>query len=138
MGTKSLSVIMMGLMASAAFGSGFKCEGEEVRVKLFNHTNPHTGTRVPAAMVISTDAEGTLLVRKGDEIRKHNRRNTVQYVVDGNSKLAADQAILQIRFKEGRETLEEGEVASGQLILVSEESDRSVTELACERYLKSE
>ncbi len=137
MGTKLMSFVFIGMLATAAFGSGFKCAGEDYSVKLFNHVNPEDGTRVPAAMIVSSEEEGTLLVRKGAQIRKHNRSNTVQYVADGNRRLGADTAILQIRFKEGRETLEEGETAPGQLILVMDE-DRSVAELSCTRYLKSE
>lgn len=137
MGTKLLSLVILGVVATSAFGSGFKCESDAYNVKLFNHVNPDSGTRVPAVMVISSPEHGSLLVSEGDAIRKHNRRNTVQYVVEGNSQLGADMAILQIRFKEGRETLEEGETAPGQLILVIGD-DRDVFQLRCEWYLKSE
>ncbi len=131
-------VLVLGSVS--AFGSGFKCETinavPATSVKLFNHINAEDGTRTPAAMVISNEDEGTILVAKGSAIRKHNRANTVQYVVDGNKRLGADSAILQITFKEGREVLEAGEVVRGQLILV-DGSDRSVSELDCERYLKN-
>jgi len=120
-----------------AFASGFRCAGEGYTVKMFNHISPEEGTRTPAALIIASEEEGTLLVRKGSEIRKNNRRNTVQYVVRGNRRLGADRAILQVAFKEGRETLEDGETVDGQLILQADE-DREVVKLSCERYLKSE
>ena len=135
-----LSVLALSFIAigSTAFGSGFDCVGEDgYNAKLYNHVDPENGTRTPAALIISNVEEGTLLVRKGGSIRKHNRANTVQYVVDGNRKLAADTAILQIRFKEAVEVLEEGETAEGQLILVAD-GERNVLDLTCFRYLKTE
>ncbi len=129
------------LVSSGAFASGFKCESVDASgysVKLFNHVDPNTGTRTPAAMIVSQEEEGTLLVRKGAAIRKHNRLNTVQYGVDSTKKLGGEQAILQIRFKEGKEVLRAGETAEGQLIVVSEDGDRDVNELSCERYLKND
>ena len=135
-----LTVLTLGIFNSAAIGSGFKCTGDEeaatLSVKLFNHVDPTLGTRVPAVMVISNE-EGTLVTRKGGSIRKHNRANTVQYVIEGSRRLDADTAILQVAFKEGVETLEAGETADAQLILIKDE-DRSVYSLSCERYLKQD
>ncbi len=139
---KSLLTIGVAIaLSNVSFGSGFKCESEDgANVKIFNHVDPETGTRTPAAFVLSTAGEGTLLVRKGWEIRKSNRRNTVQYVVDGGQNTSADTVILQIRFKEGREVLEAGETAQGQLIVIGAEEpgSKSVTALECARYLKNE
>ncbi|MBI1859391.1 MAG: hypothetical protein HYR96_00540 [Deltaproteobacteria bacterium] len=136
------TMITIGLaiaLSGSAYASGFKCTSDEgLNVKLFNHVDPLSGTRTPAVLVISSDAQGTLIVRKDTEITKHNRANTVQYVVDGSEKVGAETAILQIRFKEGREVLEAREVTAAQLILVSEDNDRSVIALECERYLKAE
>lgn len=136
------TAMFFGVFGSAAFASGFKCTSDHAsdgyNVKLFNHTESATGTRTPAIMVISHEDAGTLLVRRGAEIRKASRANTVQYVVDGNRTLGADSAILQVRFKEGRQTLREGEVVSGQLILISEDGERAVVPMSCERYLKQQ
>ena len=130
-----LTALVVALMGTGAFASGFRCDGDMgYSVKLFNHTSG--GTRTPAVMVISQDGEGTLLRRDGDEITKRNRVNSVQYVVEGNRKLDADTAILQISFKEGSETIAEGESTDGQLIL-DKDGDRSVFHLVCERYLKN-
>ncbi len=129
-------MVVVGLLiGTAAFGSGFKCEGDlGYSVKLFNKTG---ATRVPAVLIVSQQGLGTLLKATGTDIRKYNRSNTVQYVVDGNEQLNADQVILQISFKEGRETLTANEVASGQLILVKD-GEREVISLSCERYLKND
>lgn len=133
------TAIILGLamaFSGTVFASGFKCESADgLNVKLFNHVDPNTGTRIPAVLVISYE-QGTLLVRRQYEIKKINRRNTVQYVVNGRG-LDANTAILQIRFKEGREVLAEGERAEGQLILV-DYGDKQVIALDCERYLKAE
>jgi hypothetical protein len=136
------TLITLGLMASLAstqaFASGFLCTSKDgLRVKLFNHVDPTSGTRTPAAMVISDETSGTLLVRKGEEIRKQNRSKTVRYAVDGNNSLNAVTVVVQIHFKEGREVLAEGESADGELILIAEDAGRNVFDLTCERYLKS-
>lgn len=133
--TLSLSLILSGL----SFASGYTCMSEATSkgkwvVKLFNHT--HIETRVPAVLVVANDEEGTVLRRFDDEIEKLNRRNTVQYVVEGNRKADADLVIFQVAHKEGRETLREGQEVNGQLILVRED-DKDVIELVCTRYLKN-
>lgn len=133
-----LSAMVIGLVGSSAFASGFRCSGGDgYQVKLYNETQ--TETRIPSVMVVShTEASpATLLVARGSDIRKTNRLNTVRYTVDG-SDMRADKVILQINFKEGRETLEEGEEVPGQLIIVERNGDRSVVELDCARYLKGE
>lgn len=127
------------VVGTAAFGSGYKCTGTdftgtEWSVKMYNHTSVET--RVPSVLVISNEDQGTLLLRKDLEIKKANRRNTVQFVVEGNRKIDSDSVIFQVTHKEGRETLEEGEVVSGQLILVKEGS-KQVIDLECSRYLKN-
>ena len=130
-----LTGFTVALIGTGAFASGFRCNGDMgYSVKLFNYTVGET--RTPAVMIISQDDEGTLLRRTGSEIRKHNRTNTIQYVVEGSRKLDSDTAILQISFREGREVLEEGETADGQLILIKD-GDRGVFGLVCERYLKA-
>ena len=86
--TKLFSVLCVAAIQTSAFASGFKCEGDMgYNVKLYNDTS---STRTPAVLVISQVGQGTLLTREGTEISKHNRPNTVQYVVEGNRKLDAD------------------------------------------------
>jgi len=131
-----LTALVITVFGSSAFGSGFKCEGEDgYRVKLYNNVKATDGTRTPAVLVISHDDMGTLLVRKGEEIRKRNYTTSVRYVVEGNRKLDADTAIVQIQFKEGSEVLKEGEIVTGQLVLVSDGESRKL-DLLCARYLK--
>jgi len=131
-----LTALAFGIFGTAAFADGFKCVGEDsdYNVKLFNKVMPEDGTRNPAVLVIS-DAHGTLLVRRDSDISKTNRQNTVRYTVDGSRKLGADTAILQVRFKQGREVIEEGDTRPGQLILITD-GEKEVLELSCERYLK--
>jgi hypothetical protein len=127
------------VIGTAAFGSGYQCDGQnsegvEWAVKLYNHASVES--RVPAVLVVSNESEGTLLRRADTEIKKANRRNTVQYVVEGNRKIDADTVIFQVAHKEGKETFEKGQIISGQLILVKDEA-REVIELTCSRYLKN-
>lgn len=142
---KSLAINLLTIatvvFATNAQASGFRCEDTQdlgYSVKLYNKTSG--GTRIPSKLILSQESASprTLLVAGQDEITKHNRLNTVQYVVDGNEKVGAERVILQITFKEGAESLEAGEHAPGQLIFVSEDGDRDVVRLTCERYLKGE
>lgn len=132
-----LTVLAISVFGTGAVADGFKCEGtnSDYNVQLYNKVMPEEGTRTPAVLVVSDAEEGTLLVRRGGAIRKHNRDNTVQYVVEGNRKLGADTAILQIRFKQGREVIEAGETRPAQLILITD-GEKEVLPLSCERYLK--
>ena len=132
------TVIAISVLGTSAYADGFKCEATDstYAVKLFNHVNPELGTRNPAALIVSDDS-GTLLVRKGESISKTNRKNTVRYTVEGSRKLGADTAILQVRFKQGREVIEEGDARPGQLILIAD-GEKEVHELSCERYLKQD
>lgn len=140
MKTLIVKLVSTGLViGTAAFGSGYQCdgyssEGVEWAVKMYNHASVES--RVPAVLVVSNEAAGTLLRRSDAEIKKVNRRNTVQYVIEGNRKIDADTVIFQVAHKEGKETLEPGQVTTGQLILVKDEA-REVIELTCSRYLKN-
>jgi len=128
------------LVGTAAKADGFKCEGDDstLNVKVFNHVHAEKGTRTPAKLIISDLNQGTLAVRSGGEIRKSNLTSKVQYVVDGSRKLGAETAILQVQYKQGRETIAAGDVRPGHLILVDAEGDRTVYELSCERYVKQQ
>lgn len=133
-----ITSILLSLLATASFGSGFVCTQDDgdIRVKLFNHVHPELGTRTPAVLVIS-DENGMVLTRKGKQIQKKNRLNTVQYIVDGGEAGDAyplEGAILQVRFKEGQETIEAGDTVPAQLILMGD-GDKDVSQLSCERYL---
>lgn len=127
------------VLGTAAFGSGYTCSGTDAQgldwgVKLYNHTSVET--RVPSILVVSNTEQGTLLKREGSEIKKVNRKNTVQFVVEGNRKIDADSVVFQVAHKEGRETLTDGEEVEGQLILVKDEA-KEVVSLTCTRYLKN-
>lgn len=135
-----VKLMSVGLMlGTAAFGSGYKCTSGDTAqgewsVKMFNHTV--TETRVPAVIVVSNEAQGTVLKRTEAEITKRNRANTVQFVMEGNRRIDADSVILQVLHKEGRETLFDAEEVAGQLILVKDGS-KEVISLDCARYLKN-
>lgn len=134
-----ITAVVISVFGTAAFADGFKCEALEsgYNVKLFNHVHPELGTRTPAALIVSDVDAGTLLVRKGDDISKTNRKNTVRYTVEGSRKLGADTAILQVTFKQGKEVIAAGDVRPGQLILIAD-GEKEVHELSCERYLKQD
>ncbi len=135
---KRLSLVILTTFSTLTFASGFVCDSSTgLRVKLFNHVEPESGTRVPAAFVMSRLGQGTLLRREYDEIRKTTHVNTVRYAVDASPDVNADTAILQIRFLEGVEELGAGESAPGQLIVVRD-GEKTVSNLDCVRYLKHE
>ncbi len=126
--------ILFSFASGSALASGFRCQSADgYSVKEYDHTNPHDGTRVPAVLVVSSATEGTLLVAHNKEIRKHNRVNSIQYVVDGNEQLNADTVIFQVMYKPGQDVSEKG--VAGELVLVKD-GTRDLTDLQCERYLK--
>lgn len=134
-----LGLLVVGLVASStSFASGFVCQSEDgLTVKLYNQVHATKGTRNPAVLVVSSDADGTLLVRKGDEIRKTNYRSMVRYTVEGNEATGAEQVVFQVKYKEGVD--EKLGVASteGQIVFIGEQG-RSVHSLECSRYKKGE
>jgi hypothetical protein len=135
--SKLVVISSFAFVASGAFASGFKCDGTEgYAVRLYNHLD---ATRLPAALIVShSEATPTTLLKAYDEeIRKHNKANTVQYVVDGGQ-MSAETVILQIAFKEGQESIAAGETIPGQLILVGGNGGKEVHQLDCARYLKGE
>ena len=132
---KVLITAALALAGSAVHGSGFVCEGDGIRARLYNHVSPGKGTRVPAAFIVSTDAEGTILVRKGPQIEKHLGTTSVRYVVAGGPELGADTVTLEIWFREGKGDLEDGDVVDGGLYMVGLQGT-SEMRLGCQRYLK--
>ena len=118
-----------------ALASGFRCESRDgYRVQVYNHVSASEGTRVPAALIVSHETAGTLLAAKDGEISKRNLSNVVQYSAKG-PKGGLTYAVVQIAFKEGRESLAEGERAYGTLIL-AKGVDRQSSRLVCTRYKK--
>src|SRR5687767_9585723 len=112
--------VLGSLSAAPAFASGYICDSAEgLRIKLYNHVQPTNGTRNPAILVISSD-EGTLLKRSGEEIEKQNLPRSTRYVVEGNSALRAERAVLRVDFKDGDGRVSEDHEINGTLVLVRE------------------
>jgi hypothetical protein len=125
------------VLGTGAFASGFICEEPDsyspLTVKLFNKTVG--GTRIPAVIVISDEHAGTILVAKGEEISKKNLAHSVRYTATPANK--DTEAVLNISFKEGNDSLEEGEVVMGTLRFTDSGGEGDLTELECSRYLKN-
>ena len=139
MKTYSIITLLVGIIGTASFGSGFVCKdvAEALTVQMYNYVHKEDGTRNPAVLVVSDSHLGTLVRRFGDAIRKSNRVHTVRYTVSGGERedgLAFETAILQIHYKEGRETISMGETVQGELVLILN-GEKDVTNLTCERYL---
>lgn len=132
-----ITLAIMGVLTTSAFGSGFKCQSEDgYAVKLFNHVQPEDGTRVPAVLIVSHEEEGTLLRANGEEIRKTAvGRNTI-YSTDGNSAIGAENVALIVRHREGVDTLRAGQKVPGTLLLGSDDETLDEIPLVCTYYLK--
>ena len=131
-------VITLFLSAAPAFGSGFICQSPDgFQAKLFNHVDPKVGTRTPAALIVSSERQGTLLVRYDEAIAKKSARTLVRYWAEGNSETNSDSVLLQVRFREGIDSLEAGETTPGQLIFFNGE-ERAIYPVECVRYLKKD
>ena len=130
--------ISINLFSLSANASGFRCVDESgLHVKIYNFLHGEDGTRLPAVFVLSHPTRGTLLVAKGTQISKKNFASEVQYAVRGNALTQSKYVIVQIAFKEGKETIPKGEIVSGRLIFSNQGGAKTLSGLSCARYLKN-
>src|SRR5688500_2596961 len=112
---KNLILVAVAMMVtSGAFASGFKCEGEGYRVKIFNKLD---ATRTPAVLILSHVEDGTIVKADAEDIQKYNGTTSVRYTVEDTD--SWDLVTIRIVFKEGKEVLEAGEEVDASLLLRS-------------------
>ena len=133
---KFVLISILSLVSTIAMADGFRCQGSDFRVKLFNQVQPELGTRNPAVLVVSERGVGTIATLQGDEINKLNSPNTVIYHGQGNGYQNGRFVFVRL---EVNKTAEEGGIYAGYHLAtleVNADNASRVATLACNRYLK--
>ncbi|MBI3544951.1 MAG: hypothetical protein HY075_16890, partial [Deltaproteobacteria bacterium] len=125
-------ITALSLVSSVAMADGFRCQGQDFRVKLFNETQPGRGTRNPAVLVVSERSIGTLATLEGEEITKTNRSTTVVY--EGQTNGRQDGRFVAVKLVVAKTADTDG-THLARLTVNADGQSRSET-LSCERYLK--
>ena len=158
---KYLMMMAMVFGAAGAQADGFVCQNDDIRVKVYNNTDPGEGTRTAAVMVLSDPSvsHGRKTIAKFTDVKSRLASRGANYVADvdlrvsesrrggeyiGGTRLGQlDQIILAVDFVYG-EDMQDGESLrsndrplQAELILVKRSGGKISMELDCERYLKN-
>jgi hypothetical protein len=124
------------LTSSVSFASGYECQGQGFRVKLYNNVQAELGTSNPAALIVSSENPrvGTIGVARGSEISKATTASTEVY----NAQLHLRQTghFAGVEFQVAKVANAAG-VHWGRLVLNADGSTYGGN-LACSRYLKGD
>lgn len=153
---KFMMVGLVLLAATQARADGFVCEtlDGDLRIKLYNNTQPEEGTRNAAVMVLSdpsvqqgrktiarfTDVNGTLAntaatYEANVDLRFADSRKKGEYLL-GTRLGQLDSIIVDVQFSHGT-PVRAGEELEGILIANKRNGDQIVRDLSCIRYLKN-
>ncbi len=152
---KALVVLMTALLGSQASADGFVCENLEhnVRVKVYNHTQPQLGTRNAAKMIVSdpsiADGRKTIATFKDSDALLTNVGSVYTSKVDlrfldsrrkgellAGTKLGnVEFIVLDVDFSYAQPVVHESELA-GELIIKRRSGADIRIDMQCERYLK--
>ena len=133
---KSILSVVLLLVSSVAMADGFRCQGSDFRVKLFNEVQPDKGTRNPAVLTVYEKGIGTLVTLRAGEIEKTLDTKSVSYSGKTNSRV--DGRYVSVRLEVEKKAQSEGVFAAlhlARLTLNAAGESREVF-LSCERYLK--
>jgi hypothetical protein len=150
------AILLASLMSLPAFADGFVCENaqQNLKVKVYNQTNPALGTRNAAAMILSDTSvnggrktiakftsEDGLLKNNGPEYSAHvdlrfsNSDRKGENI--GGTKLGELSDInLNVAFAYP-DAIEDGIVIPGTLKLIRRSGDTITLSMDCTRYLKN-
>lgn len=120
--------------SSTVFADGFRCESEHFKVKVYNQTNPHNGTKNPTALVVYEKGVGTIASLHGDKISKEIRENFVSYEGLDNHDINGRFVYVVLSIAK-RAQAELNGLHLGKLSL-SRDNKVSNEKLYCERYIK--
>lgn len=146
------------LTTGAAHADGFKCHTADgdLKIQIFNHTQPDLGTRSVSTMIVSdpnvalgrktvalfTSAKGTLAFEGSGtyvanvDLRMKESRRAGEYLA-GTRLGYVDQLIVDIAHSYGEDT-EAGDLFPASLTVAKRNGSSSVEALVCSRYLKAE
>ena len=135
---KLFIVTVLSLVSSVAMADGFRCQGNDFRVKMYNETQPERGTRNPAVLVVYERGIGTVAVVDGSDIEKTNGEDTVTYEGQVNGKL--DGRFTYVKLSIEKQARQDGAFAGLHVakLQLNADKERRVQTLACSRYVKHE
>lgn len=135
---KLVIITALSLVSSVAMADGFRCQGGDFRVKLYNETQPERGTRNPAVLIVSERSIGTVAKLDGADIEKTNKVGSVVYEGKANSK--RDGRFVYVKFQVLKRAEVEGVYAGQHLarLTLNQNGYSRLQTLACDRYLKGE
>lgn len=156
MKTKFALALTALLATSSAFADGFRCETVEGDLKLaiYNSTNPSKGTRTASTMVLSDPSvsNGRRTIAKFTEVKGTLSRSGATFVADVDLRVAesrtageylvgtrlgqVDQIHVDVDFNYGQ-PVEAGTELDGVLTVVKRNGSEIVRDLICTRYLKN-
>ncbi|MDZ4676665.1 MAG: hypothetical protein SGI74_04070 [Oligoflexia bacterium] len=124
------------LISSVSFASGYECQGQGYRVKMYNHVQPVNGTSNPAVLIVSSENRdvGTIGTARGVEISKAVTARTEIY----EAKLRVNQTgrYAGVNFQVTKEPGSNG-LHWGRLVLAADGASYG-GDMACRRYLKDQ
>lgn len=110
---------------------GIDCTTDDgLRVDIYNKMNADKKW-VAAALLITSDEEGTLLTRRGKEIKEEDKPGVDIYSARANASLFATRLVIEIPTRAG--DLDKGEPRGPKLILLNDD-ERNVRELTCRTF----
>jgi hypothetical protein len=148
-------VLVLGSAAQAQ-ADGFRCETSDgdLRITMYNHTSPNSGTRNSSTMVLSDPAvqSGRKTIAKFSSVKGNVSNSGASYeaVVDlrvretkragerllGTRLGELDSILVDVDFNYGTPVMA-GDILPGRLVAIKRSGKRIVRELDCARYLKN-
>lgn len=133
---KLFLITVLSLVSSVAMADGFRCQGTDFRVKLYNETQPERGTRNPAVLVVYERGVGTVATLMRDEITKTSGDES--YVYEGQTNGRKDGRFVSVTLEISKTAETEGAYAGLHVgtLTVNANGHSRTGSVACERYLK--
>jgi hypothetical protein len=149
----ALAVAAASFVSTSAFADGFVCTSGDLKVKVYNQTNPNAGTRNAAVMILSDESvqQGNKTIAKftapqtlSNDAASYTAKVDLRY---GNSNRAGeyiagtrlgqiDTITLDVEFSYNT-PVDSGDYAMGLLTVVKRNGDVTELDMDCERYLRN-
>lgn len=152
----ALFLALTALVPASALADGFRCEAanDSLLIKIYNHTSPEIGTRVPAKIIVSDSRRNfgakTIATFDGSDGLIKSDGAIYDINVDGrfsgSSRGGEDIAGTKLKFLKSinvriaytfNRPLEDGARVNGNVVLTKTNGERIVRQLVCARYLKT-
>jgi len=132
---KFLVLAVVTLASSLSLASGYVCEGQGYRVKMYNEVQPSLGTKNPAVLVVSS-ANGTIARLQGTEIEKDTTNDTT--IFQGSNNAVDTGRFLSVQLEVVKQASTSGDFAGTHFAILTVNADGGTwtAKMACSEYLK--